>query len=277
MRAAKEYNSRTVPQVTSTLNPNAVPFVSRRSTFSTFMTNEGSGLTSSTQKQAIIKGQKRKLEEDAVFCKARKENEQGEPPRKKHCSISIAESYPRPRTFIQQESSNNVGEKVKESKSSGVEQLLNCKRSPIRVKQASTTGREMRVPLRPITNKAKVQKHNGRVSRNAKKAAIKAAITAVITAEKEAEKMKREEEKRKEQKKRRERSRQIDLEALERRKIRAQQQRMLDKDLVARARFLHEYAERIAYIKKERYMNRTHKKLSPYYHRALYNIYRKLS
>jgi hypothetical protein len=104
MRAAKEYNSRTVPQVTSTLNPNAVPFVSRKSTCSVSMNTEGSGLTSSTQKQAIIKGQKRKLgepkEEDVVFCKARKENEQGEPPRKKHCNISIAQSYPRLCTLI---------------------------------------------------------------------------------------------------------------------------------------------------------------------------------
>jgi hypothetical protein len=127
----------------------------------------------------------------------------------------------------------------------------------------------MRVSLRPITNKVKVQKHNYIVTRNAKKAAK--------TAAKEVERMKREEEKRKEQKKHRERSRQIDLEVLERRRIRAQQQRTLDDDLVARARFLHEYAERIAYIKKERSMNRTHKKLRPYYHRALYNIYRKLS
>jgi hypothetical protein len=104
MRASKEYNSPTVPQVTSTLNPNAVPFVSRNSTCSVSMTTEGSGLTCSTQKQSIIKDQKRKLgepkEEDVVFCKAHKENEQGEPPRKKHCSISIAQSYPRPRTFI---------------------------------------------------------------------------------------------------------------------------------------------------------------------------------
>jgi hypothetical protein len=120
----------------------------------------------------------------------------------------------------------------------------------------------MKAPLRPITNKAKVQKHNDRVARYAKKAA------------KEAERMKREEEKRKEKKKRRERSRQIDIEALERCRIMAQQQRMLDNDVVAWARFLYEYAKRIAFIKKERSMNRTHKKLSPCHYRALYTIYK---
>jgi hypothetical protein len=61
MSTSKECNSTIVPQVTSSLDPNAVPFVSRNSTCSVSMTTEGSGLTCSTQKQAIMKGQKREL------------------------------------------------------------------------------------------------------------------------------------------------------------------------------------------------------------------------
>jgi hypothetical protein len=75
---------------------------------------------------------------------------------------------------------------------------------------------------------------------------------------------------------RKERSRKIDLEALERRRIMAQQQQMLDNDPVAREIFLQAYAERLGSIKQHRSMNRVYEKLSPCHYHALYNIHKKL-
>lgn len=134
-------------------------------------------------------------QEDIEFYKARKENDDEEPPRKKYWTM-IKVYFRNP--FIPP-TANNVGvaEQLRESKGKVEEQPVICENIMAQNKRASTIGTVKRSSLGPTTNKSKVHKHNDVVTRNAKK--------VVKTAAKAIERIKRQEkEKRNEMKKREE-------------------------------------------------------------------------